>query len=143
MDNQAQLYVYLKKNSAVGGVEEADVVRHFFDALKASNIAANKAIKLVEKEHNAFELSLNKLRESISGGLKIDTVDLDLVVSPVMQKLGPVSQVRSLLQAVQQAAVAVLTSISKEQQVTRQMEMQVVIQVLTNYLDGLANQNRQ
>lgn len=143
MDEQAQLYVQLKGKSVVGGMEEADAVRHFIDALKASNIAADATIKMVEKEHEAFKKSLDMLRESINGGLKMDTVDLDLVVSPVMQKLAPVNQARSFLQAVQQAVSAVLTPIASKQQVTRQMEMQVVFQVVTNYLDGLASQNRQ
>lgn len=143
MDNQAQLYVYLKNSSAVGGVEEADVVRHFIDALKASNMAASKAIKLVAREHDAFEQNLDQIRKAIGGGLKMNTVDLDLVVAPVMQKLAPVNQARSLLQSVQEAALVVLTPVVKERKVTRQMEMEAIFQVVTNYLDGIAKQNRQ
>lgn len=143
MDEQAQLYVYLKNNSVVGSVQEADVVRHFLDALKFSNSAADKVLKMVEKEHQAFEQNLSKLQKAISGGLKMNTIELDLVVSPVIQKLGPVNQARSFLQAVQQATAAILIPISKERQVTRELEIQTIFQVVTNYLDGLAYQNQQ
>lgn len=141
MDEQAQLYVYLKNNSAVGSVQEADVVRHFLDALKFSNSAANKVLKMIETEHQSFEQNLSKLQNAISGGLKMNTVELDLVVSPVMGKLGPVNKARSFLQAVQQATAAILIPISKERQVPRELEIQTIFHVVTNYLDGLASQN--
>ncbi|QQR55813.1 MAG: rhomboid family intramembrane serine protease [Candidatus Melainabacteria bacterium] len=143
MDNQAQLYVHLKTTSGDEAIKEANVVRHFMDALKTSNIAAKTVIKLVEPEHKAFQASLNALSKAMSSGLRIDTTELDLVVAPVMEKLGPVNQAQSFMQAVFQATEAILTPLAQKQTVTRQMEMQAIFQVVTNYLDSMATQNQQ
>ncbi len=142
MDNQAQLYVHLKTTSGDEAIKSMNVVRNFVDALKASNISAQTVIKAVESEHKAFQTSLKALRDAIGNGLKIDTIELDLVVAPVMEKLGPVNQAQSFLQAVLQATEAILTPLAQKQTMTRQMEMQAIFQVVTNYLDGLVSQNQ-
>ncbi len=141
MDNQAQLYVHLKTTSGDEAIKEANVVRNFVDALKASNISAQTVIKSVESEHKAFQASLKALQDAIGDGLKINTIELDLVVTPVMEKLAPVNQAQSFLQAILQATEAILTPMSQKETVTRQIEMQAIFQVVTNYLDGLVSQN--
>jgi len=138
MDNQAQLYVHLKTTAGDEAVKEAGVVRHFMDALKASNTSAAKVIKLVEAQHQEFQSSLKNLSDAMGDGLKMSTVELDIVVAPVMQKLAPVNQAQSFLQAVQQGARVILEPLSRERPVTRQDEMQAIFQVVTSYLDGLA-----
>ncbi len=138
MDNQAQLYVYLKKNQADEAIKNMGVVKQFIGALKASNIAAEELMNKIEPEYKAFTACLEQIQSWHQDGLTLPFSELDSIAAPVMKQLYPVNQAQSFLNQVLTATGAHLSSLPEGTQVTKEMEMEAVYLVVTGYLEQLA-----
>lgn len=138
MDNQAQLYVYLKKNQADEAIKTMGVHRQFVEALKASNIAAESLIKAVEPEYKAFKASLEAVQSWHRDGLILPVAELDAIATPVMTKLNTVNQAQMFLGQVLSQAGIYLSSLPEGTKVTKETEIKAIYMVVNSYLEQLA-----